>query len=680
MPQDQWYEQSSDQVHSKLFELVDRLTESSQASTYHRDLKMVSQYMGRDLWGFHPGEFQESYTDHLTSASRVRLDLNVSRSAVDTSLANICLDRPRIQVVPSMGNWDDHLNARILQRYIDGLFQRFNIYELGERVMRDAEIMGSGLLDMDIDEKAKDLLVEWTPKWQYFVDEQAYLFSPPREIYRQMWLTVDELYRMYASKKDEDAHLNAELKTKLDSSLSATQAKSKDSRSRALATSTRLREAAGGDARQVPRSNRVEQNLVEISVAFRKATNGKKNGRLVVSARSVDLVDIEHDKEEFRFVKLDWNEPVAGYWGQGMVEEGLPLQDEISAILASNQRAMHLGSKLQVIMDNSVDESQLPDDFITNEDGHLWPKGVTIAKPDVMSAQQLGLPFEYASQYFNIVGTSKMEAFSEKPSGNLSGKALDTLGDIASRRYALKQRGYERFILAVAQRLLKLVKEAEAAGITLEVGARTGSNTIERTSLKGINLPEESFTLEVFPVSKLPKDPPGRLNFIQQLIGMGALDPALGWQMLDMPDLESAQNIKLAPIRYAQWVADEMMYHGRVHAPDPIEDLNLSIQWVASTFLYAKMHGAEAETLDKLAGWKKDAEALLDHQTVALATRQAELQAQIAATLPGAGGDGGGGLPGAPGGLDGGGGAPPVPESEPAPLGTGGAGVPPGVV
>ena len=624
----------NEEPHGALFTLVKRLDDEQQG-TRNRDLNHVQLYLNRDLRGFLPGEFRaleketrEAIAAHGTDTDddQEPLNYNLARSVTDTANSKICRENPRIQVITVGGSWDNQTRAQAKQRFIDGMMSEFEGYRKATKSQRDSCVMGSGFLVYGYDAAAKSLYIDWAPKWEFFVDEQACLSSEkPMQLYRRQHIAADHLIDMYAGDDEDLAH--------------------------------RINQAAGlSVAREGSSQATVATRMVEVVTGWSDVSDKQGEGRRVVCFEGGTLLD-EHGDDLRTVVKFDWAEPMAGYWPVGLVEGIAGIQQEINRSMIHSQRADMHGSKIHIERPVGITAEDFPDEHITDEDYTVWPAGVKVHKNDAVSESQRMYPKVLAAWGYQQEGMSEFEAEAKEPDERLSGKAIMHVKQNFTGRIALKVINYEKGIEGLANGMVRLIHHLAKKGVNVDVLVKDG-NSLERIDWKKIQIPSGNYRLRVFPTSNMPETPGGKIQYVQQLIGMGQIDPQFGMQLLgEIPDIERHQSIQLAAIKYTQWCMDRILYHNDYVPPDPIQDLQMGIDWCAATYLYAKMYGAPEELLNKLIDWKIAAEFLRDKQTANALKKQQAIRAQA-----GMGGE-----------LD----ESVVPESEPELPLSGGAGVPP---
>ncbi len=640
--------------HVRLFELVRRL-DNEQKHIYNTDLDRLRLYSGRRYDGLKPGDMRaKDYVDDSENVPQdyrpLPLHMNVTRSVVDTAHANICTNRPRMQVLTEGGSWHEQQKARGMQRFLDGIMDACDAYTHNAKAAMDGKIFGCGWTKVFVENK--ELKVEWVWKPEVFVDEQACLTSEPRQIYQRKYMASEAVSGKW--------ELSTEVAALVESNVVP-----QDVRSNAS----------------------IITSLVEVVEGWHLPSGPKsKDGRHVVCVGNYTIVDEEYKEPVFPLVKWEWGDDPVPFFKPGLVEEIEAMQKDIDETIQKVQRHMlMIGPWFEV--DPGAD---VPEGWMSNEEFRVLPPGVNVKVPQVIPPIFVDWPFMIEQKMYDLPGISTMDARGGQPPGDLSGKALRHLSALSTKRGGMKERnGWENPTLREAKLVLRFLRRF-GNKLTVHYSDR---DKLEKIKWSEVKLPEESYRLAIFPTNMLPKEPAGKIAFVQELVGMGWLDPALGSQLLDMPDLDSAQSIKVAAIKHVQWILDELVYQGNYHEPDPIMDLDTGLVWARGTYLYCQQHGAPQEILTELGQWIGQCKAALMQRAIDEAVDQAKVQQAIqAATAPPPPPEGmmppGGEMPPEgmmPPGDPGLGGPPggelPIDETAvPEPLASGGAGLPPDTV
>ena len=157
---------------------------------------------------------------------------------------------------------------------------------------------------------------------------------------------------------------------------------------------------------------------------------------------------------------------------------------------------------------------------------------------------------------YELAGISQLSAQSKKPSGVISGVALDTLEDVES----------ERFEVIVQDYIHQFVELAELCVEILPEGANILPDTMDRAKVKwgDIKKQKDLFKVQFSAGSALAKDPATKIQQIQQIQGLGInLQPILP-QLLEIPDLETAYSVTTASYDYVQSVIQTAAETGKL--------------------------------------------------------------------------------------------------------------------
>jgi hypothetical protein len=184
-------------------------------------------------------------------------------------------------------------------------------------------------------------------------------------------------------------------------------------------------------------------------------------------------------------------------------------------------------------------------------------------------------------------GVSALQASSQKPQGLDSGEAIRTYDDISTDRFAALSRRYDNMFIDLAYQIIDLAKD---------IAKETGSyETVypNKNGTKEIDLPKaalvkDSFVIQCFTQSSLPKDPAGRLAKVTEMVQAGMITLQEGRRLLDYPDLEQVEKLANAAEERILSILDDIIETGKYTPPDPFMDLQLATQLVTQYInLYA---------------------------------------------------------------------------------------------
>jgi hypothetical protein len=127
-----------------------------------------------------------------------------------------------------------------------------------------------------------------------------------------------------------------------------------------------------------------------------------------------------------------------------------------------------------------------------------------------------------------------------------------------------------------------------------------GKKFIETIDWKEIDLHDDDYVMQMFPVSSLPTDPEGRLQTIQEYMQAGIISPRAGRRLLDFPDLDQIEDLANSQEDYLHEVLEKIVDDGEFTPPDPFDDLKLAQELSLEYYSRGKLQGLEEEKLELL--------------------------------------------------------------------------------
>jgi hypothetical protein len=215
---------------------------------------------------------------------------------------------------------------------------------------------------------------------------------------------------------------------------------------------------------------------------------------------------------------------------------------------------------------------------------------------------------------YDQAGISQLSATSQKPAGLNSGKALREYNDIESDRFMTVGQAYENLYLDVARLMIgeakKIFKEDKKFSVMYP-----GKKFVETIAWKDVDLEEDQYVMQIFPVSKLPDEPAGRLQTIQEMMQAGLVSPQTGRKLLDYPDLESEESLANAEEELLHDMLEKVIDKGEYTPPEPTDNLQLAQKMVLEYIARGRKDGLEEEKLDMLRTFLTQVQVLVQKAT-----------------------------------------------------------------
>jgi hypothetical protein len=545
----------------------------------------------------------------VQNALKDRISYNVVQSVVDTLTSKIAKNKPKPLFLTSGGDYKLQRKAKKLDKFCEGIFYENEYYKIATQVFRDACIWDAGVIHVyNAQGRVK---MERVIPLELYVDEVEAFYGNPRQLH---WVkNVDRamLLDMFPGKK------------------------------KAIMEADEVSPDAIGGYENI-------SDVVTVRQSWHLPSGpGAKDGKMVISTTKDVLEISDWERDCFPFAFLHYNKRLFGFWGQGLAEQLQNIQLEINKLLWVIQRSMHLAGSFKVLLENS---SKIVKEHLNNDIGAIVnytgtpPQYITppIVQPEVY--QHLMTLKEMA---YEQAGISQLSAASKKPQGLDSGKALREYNDIETDRFMTTGQDFERLALDTARLCVAEAKTVYEDEGEYEVKV-PGKKFIDTIDWGDVDLPDDSYTLQLYPVSSLSKDPAGRLQEVQEYVQAGFITPRAARRLLDFPDLEQEGNLSTAQENYVHEILEKMingviLENGEVvisekdnssayTAPEPQDNLDLCSELALEYYSQGKCNGLEEEKLDLLRQFMDQVDLL--SAGAQAAAQQQMMQAQMAAQPP----------------------------------------------
>lgn len=501
-------------------------------------------YGNQPLWGPFGGQWNRLPGNNPYPTGD-RPTFNLIQSCVDTLVSKMAMSKPRPVFLTDAGDYKQRNLAKQLNNFLNGELYQTKAYEVGKLVLRDALVLGTGIIK--ILEKDDRVAIERVLPVELLVDQQDGMFGSPRTLYQVALVDRDVLKDSFSDKADkveaaEQAFVGA---------------------SGAYATS----------------SEKTASDQVLVVEAWHLPSGPEaKDGKHLIACSSGSLFEEEWEKKDFPFVFFRYSPRIVGFFGQGMAEQLLGTQIEINKLLITISRAINLVGVPRVLIENS---SKVVKAHINDQIGAILTySGV---KPEFINAmsnhpelyQQLQRLIEYG---FQQSGVSMMSASSKKPDGLNSGAALREYDDQQSDRFTTLQQDWDKCFSDLGYQIIERAKEIAKRTGKYQTIYPNKDGTREIDLPKAESLLEDSFVIQCFNTSSLPRDPAGRKAYVTELLQAGMIDVKEARRLLDYTDLQQNEKLENASEERILKILDEIVDEGKYTPPDAFMDPGLALK------------------------------------------------------------------------------------------------------
>lgn len=547
--QSQWWKETGDDNAAEGMLTTAAFLKESQAYRQRQTAVYARLYGNMSLFNFIGNNI--SKMDNNQGLPTDRPTFNVVQSCIDTLVSRISQSRPAPVFLTDNGDYKERNLAKKLNNFILGEFYQTKTYEKAAMILRDALVTGTGCLKV-YEAQDNKVALERVLLTELLTDPNESIYGEPRQLYQVKLIDRSVLKEMFPDcKKDID-----------------------------------LAEKAFPD--NSSDSSKTVSNQIMVVEGWHLPSGPKaKDGRHTIACSAGMLFDEKYTKDKFPFVFLHYSNRMLGFWSQGVSEQLMGTQIEINSLLHTISRAIRLVGVPRVFVEEG---SKVSKATLNNEVGVIV--GYRGTKPIYEVApcvpQELYAQLQRLIDYgYQQCGVSALQATSQKPAGLNSGEAIRSYDDISTDRFAALARKYDNFFVDVAYQIIDLAKEiAERDGEYQTV--YPNKNGTKQVDLPKCSLLQDSFVIQCFNMSSLPRDPAGRLQKITEMITSGMITIREGRRLLDYPDIEQIERLANASEERIFQYLDQIIEDGIYNGPDPFMDLQLASDTVVQYYnLYA---------------------------------------------------------------------------------------------
>lgn len=491
-----------------------------------------------------------------------RPTMNIVQSCTDTLVSRITQAKPRPMFLTDNANYKERNLAKQMNSFINGELYQTDAYELGALQLRDAAVLGTGILKV-YENTDKRVALDRVLAPELLVDPNDAYYGRPMQLFQVKLIDRAVLADMMPESKSVVA--NAE---------QAFPDNSADS------------------------SKTISDQVIVVEAWRLPSGNESGDGRHVIACTSGVILDEEYKKKRFPFTFLHYSPQLVGFWGQGLSEQLLGTQVEINKLLMTISSAINLVGVPRVFVE---DGSKIVKAHLNNQVGAIVTYRGTKPIYEVAPCipQEVYAQLERLVQYgYQQCGISSLSAGAKKPAGLNSGEAIRNYDDLQNDRFSALERCYRDSYIDLSYLITDFAKD---------IAERDGKySTVypNKDGTKEIDLPHADMlkdpVIQCFDTSFLPREPSGRMEKVTEYMQAGMLSPQEGRRLLDWPDLEQVDKLANAAEERILQVLDDIVESGKYVPPDPFMDLalaeELSKQYY-NLYVPAKLEESKAQQL-----------------------------------------------------------------------------------
>lgn len=552
-----WYNQEKSTVHESLYPYLSYLKQENQSHT-NELLRNHRLYSNQPVTAFGPYAFYRTIANVMRSFDASTL--NIIAACSDTLQSRIAgTSRPSVEFVTQNGNWIQRRKAKDLNKFIAGIFYQTKIYELNRQQVLDAAIYGNAYKHW-FKQNGK-VKCERVFPIELMVDPSEAMLGSPRSIHRTKYLTRDRL-RIFA--------------------------KSLGYKGRAIDD---VKSVKSGSNMQAG-SNYVD-DMVEVHESWRLPSDSESgDGVHAVIIENATLLMEKYDREFFPFTFYFYKKKPLGFYGESVASSLVRNQVMINRLLKIIDKSLVSFANPKVW---AAPGSQFDPDKFTRDIGGVI---MSTQKPEIL-AQTIIPPEVYQhleniyQKSFETIGISQQTAAAKKDSGLTAAVAINAVDDIQSDRLSDPSLAFEELFVDDAKLAICLMKEIVEDEGDYEV-RYPGDGGLHSMHWKEISddLDDDDYVLQPNSVSGLPRQIPGKLQYITDLQSMGVIAPYQIPRLISNPDIDSVIDPMMSVQDRIYQIIDNILDKGELEGPDPLVDPQQSLTLFLQAYSKAQYDGA----------------------------------------------------------------------------------------
>lgn len=523
------------------------------------------------LYGNHHTAMWNGYVIEKSNTSKgdeERNGFNLIQSCTDTLVSKIAKNKPKPFCLTSNGDEKMQRRAKKMNAFGTGVFYENKAYQMGPLAFRDSCVWGCGVIQ--VTEEFDRVKWDRVLAGELFTDYLECHYGPQeaKTLHRVRNMDRMTLSALYPKKAAQIAAMSL--------------------------TSDVLQGITKSTA-----------DTVTVIESWRlPSAPGASDGVNCVTTGKVCLDVDRYDKDFFPFAVLRYSPSLYGFWAQSLADQLVPIQLELNRILRTIQRGLYLGGVWKFLHHSgaNVTPAAVNNAFgqMVEWSGTVEPKWVT---PPLIPAELYEQVQVQKQLGYEQSGISQLSATSQKPAGLNSGEAQRVYLDNESDRFQMVAQAYENFHIDLFALSVSTAKgihtRLKTSGKTLTVKS-PGKKFLQTVDWDEVDMPDDAYVLQTFPISKLPSDPSGRMQTIQEWAAAGWITATTAKRLMDYPDLDAEENLSEASADYLFGILDEMVEKGTYTAPEQYDDLQEARRLALMFYNAGKRDGLAEDRLELL--------------------------------------------------------------------------------
>lgn len=597
-----WYDWKAPEPHKELAALGDGLA-SHQAHRRDRARAALTLWAGSEKWELSGVRRSATSLDEYFygpfAGSNNAPFFNVIRACVDTLHAYLTRNQVYPMFLTERGDYQLQAKAQGMERAAVATLKQLGFYgDLGQAVCLDGLLFEAGGVKIYPDYANQRVAGDRVNSWECYVSERDSRNGRPRSMVHMTAVDRAVLRAFFAD--DEEAQEAID---------DAENAPNEFSQPEPAVDGLWCDQVLVYEAWHLPSGRVDRKNKASFGIDgngdFDPELDPKHDGRHVIAIGNKTLVA---EPWVYDYFPIAWFKPCPeplGYWSCSIPEllaaqqaELIKLAERIGSIID-----LHAVPTLLLWRKALVNKAMWSNDYAKIIETSVPPQQAAYyLNPNSVPAELFSREQQIIQWARETAGVSELSIAATKPAGIQHAPGLMMLQDTESVRHTPKYRGWERLHTDASRIIvdsLRLLNERDDANVEVIF---SNSKQLERIKWSEVDIEDNRYHLDVYPVNALPKTPAARKSYVIDLIQNQMITPEQGLRLLEFPDIESETGDVTASKEAIERQLDSIAKGetGSATIPLPYMDLDLAMTMTRQRINRFLADGESTERVDAL--------------------------------------------------------------------------------
>lgn len=477
---------------------------------------------------------------------------NIARSVIDTTVGQVGRSRPHPKFITIDGTQRQKRRARDATLWCNGWADENNLYQTTFQNLRDASNIDlAGIYMYEANDK---VCIEPLLGSEITVEPFDAMYGGPQRMFRRRLISKAALLRKYG-------------------------------------TSPKKRRAIADAPEVQPNSHGGVTGMVMLREGCQLASeDGEADGWFIAALESShpsgdgELSVTAYDRNFFPWILFKWEDRLTGcgFYGCSLMSQLYSEQMSVNKLLLRIEKAQGLMCNPRVAIQKG---SRIIKSQLTNLIGGALEYTTTAPTALVWPAMAPEI-YEWVKEkerhMFSLTGCNPAAAAGMKDPGVVTEPGIREALDVQQSRQQAFVRRWTDYHLRIFRQLVALLARRKSKDSYVVKAPGKKAQIVDWVKVK---YDEDSFKVDIQPVSDLPLTAQARLEFAQEMMKAGVWDVQRTAEVMEDLDVESAETIEQSITRMIEDDFEAMIVDGEPRHPDDETPFNLALKtgalWLA---------------------------------------------------------------------------------------------------